>query len=381
MNAPEWNRFAHWPRLQARVLLAVLLVLVGLSAITPIRSGEGLHTSLAEGKELHKGKKERDEDLALYDRLTERLRKGENYYEAVAIEHRKSNYPLQPGFAVRLPTLATIQSCLPAPAKPADGGSVEALIALALVAATLLVWWRRLGEDPGAERVRLWGVVFLFLGVHIGTIGYFFVLHELWAGSLLALAMGLYRPDKGKWLGAWIAATAALAIREHALPFVLLLGAFAGYHRRWHEMAAWGLLAALFVGAMVLHLQAVAALLKPSDPMGPSWLTLRGLSGWMSMITLSSNLRLIPSWLAGPLMVLMVFGWAGWRVSIAAFATLLFLGYGLAFMIAGRADNWYWGMTIAPTMWLGLAFVPMAAKGLFNAAFPSASPAVSSGSE
>ena len=51
-----------------------------------------------------------------------------------------------------------------------------------------------------------------------------------------------------------------------------------------------------------------------------------------------------------------------------AFGTLLFLGYGLAFMIAGRLDNFYWGMVISPTMFIGLAFVPMAIKGLGSAA-------------
>ena len=98
-------------------------------------------------------------------------------------------------------------------------------------------------------------------------------------------------------------------------------------------------------------------------------MTLRGLSGWMSMIVLSSNLRFLPTYLAGPLLMLMVLGWAGWRSSLGAFATLLFLGYGLAFMIAGRPDNWYWGMTVAPAMWVGLALVPSAAKGLWGAAF------------
>lgn len=378
MTAPAWNRFAHWKPGPARLALAVLALFLVLAAITPMRSGEGVHTSLADGRKVEAGDKARDEDLALYDRVTERLRRGENYYEAVAIEHRASRYPLRPGFAVRLPTLATIESMLPAPADPSKGGQVEALLALALIAAILIVWWRRLGEEPGGERVRLWATVLLFLGAQILSVGYFFVLHELWSGGLLALAMGLYRPEKGKWIGAWIAAFAALAIREHALPFVLLLGTFALWHRRWKEAAGWALLVALFVAAMAIHLSAVAALVRPDDPVGPSWLTLRGLSGWMSMVVLSSNLRLIPAMLAGPLMVLMVFGWAGWRVPIASFATLLFLGYGLAFMIGGRGDNWYWGMMIAPMMWLGLAFVPMALKGLASAAFPSAKAAASS---
>ncbi|PLK26463.1 hypothetical protein [Novosphingobium sp. TH158] len=379
MNAPEWNRFAHWPRWPARLALALLLAMLALAALTPMRSGEGVHTSVLDGKTIAAGEKTRDDDLALYDRVIERLRRGENYYEAVAIEHRASRYPLQPGFAVRLPTLAWIEAQLPPPAKVNEGGKVEALIALLLVAAVLIVWWRRLGEDPGAEHLRIWAMVLLFLGVQIGTTGYFFVLHELWAGSLIALSMGLYRPEKDKWIGAWIAAAAALAIREHALPFVLLLGAFALWHRRWRELAAWALLVALFLAGMAWHLHVVAGLVRPDDAMGPSWMTLRGLSGWMSMVVLSSNLRLLPAVIAGPLMVLMVFGWTGWRTRIGTFATLLFLGYGLAFMIAGRADNWYWGMTIQATMWVGLAFVPMALAGLVRAAFPSASSAASAG--
>ena len=51
------------------------------------------------------------------------------------------------------------------------------------------------------------------------TTGSNFVLHELWAGMLLALAFGLHRPGR-KYGAALVAAGLALAIREHALPFV-----------------------------------------------------------------------------------------------------------------------------------------------------------------
>lgn len=367
---PAWNRFAHWPRLPARLALAVLLALLILSAVTPIVSSEGLHTSLiSDGKIVIKDKHERDDDLRLYDRITERLRHGENYYQAVAIEHRAAHYPLRPGLSVRLPTLALIEAQMPPPVDPAKGGTVEALIAAALVIAIMIAWWRRLGAEPGMLRLRPYAAVALFAGVQIGTIGYFFVLHELWAGALLALAMALHRPEQGKWKGALIAVAAALAIREHALPFALLMIAFAGWHRRWREAAAWTALVLVFFAVMAWHLHIVAGLTHPDDPQGASWMTLRGLSGWMSMIVLSSNLRFLPTYLAGPLLMLMVFGWAGLRSSLGAFATLLFLGYGLAFMIAGRPDNWYWGMTVAPAMWVGLALVPSAAKGLWGAAF------------
>ena len=106
----------------------------------------------------------------------------------------------------------------------------------------------------------------------------------------------------------------------------------------------------------------------PSDAEGPDWLVLRGLSGWLSSVILSSNLRLLPHFVAGPLMVLMLLGWAGWKSAAGAFATLLQLGYGLAFMLAGRPDNYYWGAMVAPTLAMGLAWAPMALRGLATAA-------------
>jgi hypothetical protein len=50
------------------------------------------------------------------------------------------------------------------------------------------------------------------------------------------------------------------------------------------------------------------------------------------------------------------------------FGTFLYAGYGLSFTIAGRGDNFYWGAMIAPAMFIGFAFVPMALRSLFVAA-------------
>jgi hypothetical protein len=65
---------------------------------------------------------------------------------------------------------------------------------------------------------------------------------------------------------------------------------------------------------------------------------------------------------------MMVFGWAGWRSAAGTFAALLYAGYGLAFAIVGRADNYYWGAMVAPAMFIGLAFVPMAVRSLWRSA-------------
>src|SRR5690606_25564526 len=152
-----------------------------------------------------------------------------------------------------------------------------------------------------------------------------------WAGALLALAFALHRP--GRWGASLAVAALALAIREQALPFVLLMGAMAFWRRDWREGAAWTARFPLVLAGLALHLQLVSARVLPTDPPSDSWLALRGLSGWLSNVVLSSNLRFLPHWLAGPLVIAAMAGWAGWRSPAGAFGTFLFLGYAFAFAI------------------------------------------------
>lgn len=360
--AADWDRYAHWPKFRARLLLFALALILAASAWVPINAGKSTVETpsfIVVGVESGNApEKKRDEDLALYDRAIERISNGENYYDFIVEEHRKAHYPVRPGIAVRLPTLAYIQAWI--------GSAAVYAAAIALMLATIWAWYRRLGTEPGGKRYQAIGTALIFVGTSLGLNSYFFVLHELWAGMLLTLAFGLHRP--GKWGWSLAAAALALAIREHSLPFVLLMAAMAFWRRDWKEGAAWSTLAALFLALLAVHLGKIAPQVLPSDPMGPSWMELRGLGGWLSNIVLSSNVRFLPHWLAGPVVILMVFGWSGWNTPAGAFGTLLFLGYGLLFMIAGRPDNFYWGAIIAPAMFLGLAFVPMATISLLRAA-------------
>lgn len=364
MMVPAYDRFAHWPAARARALLAAVLALLVAAALVPISAGEhptppvGLMAAIT-GDQAAAAARPRDDDLALYDRIIARIGHGENYYRAAIEEQRKADYPVRPGVAVRLPTLAYLDLWL------GPWGLVAA--AGALLAAVLWAWWRRLGDEPGGQRYQRIGTALMFVGGSLGMNRYYFVLHELWAGMLLALAFGLHRPGR-KWAGAVVAAGLALAIREHALAFVLLMAAMALWRRDWREGAAWGTLVVLFGAGLALHLHSVAQHVLPSDPESPSWLALRGLSGWLSDIVLPSNLRFLPHFVAGPLVILMVLGWAGWNSAAGTFGTLLYLGYGLTFMIAGRANNFYWGAIIAPAMFVGLAFAPRALASLWSSA-------------
>lgn len=362
---PAWDRFAHWPRLQARLALFALLAILLAAAWVPIEAGPSTvkTATFAEtltGAKADLAERPRDEDLALYDRAIERIQRGENYYDFIVAEHRRAHYPVNPGLAVRLPTLAYLDAWL------GDAGQIAAAILLML--AVLFAWWRRLGEEPGGTSHRALTAALLFVGVSLGLNRYYFVLHELWAGMLLALSFGLHRPGR-KWLASLLVAALAVAIREHALPFILLMAAMAFWRRDWKEGASWSALAAVFLILLTVHLRIISAQVLPSDPLSPSWLALRGLSGWLSDIVLSSNIRFLPNWLAGPAVILMVAGWAGWRSPAGTFGTFLYLGYGAAFMIAGRPDNFYWGAVVAPAMFMGLAFAPTALRSLARAGF------------
>ena len=129
----------------------------------------------------------RDDDLAFYDRVIERIAGGESYYDFIVEEQRARDYPVRPGITVRLPTLAYLHAIL--------GESWMAALAAALLAATLAAWWHRLGDEPGGERHRVVAIALLAASATLGLNRWFFVLHELWAGMLIAGgARYAYRP-------------------------------------------------------------------------------------------------------------------------------------------------------------------------------------------
>ena len=300
----------------------------------------------------------RDTDLALYDAIKERVAGGENYYAVAVEEQRARNFPVRPGLAVRLPTLAHISAML---------GPIGVLVAAAvLLVALLWAWWRRLA--PLVERTprRIMALGLLGLGFATGFKPMYFVLHEVWAGMLLALALALHSP--GKWRGAWVAAALALSIREHALPFVLLMGALSLWRRDWREFGAWSALVAGFLILLWIHVSTVASYTTEADPLSSSWLALRGLNGWLDAISLNSALYHLPSWIAGPLVLLPLLGWAALRDRLGCEATLLFVGYGVFFMLAGRENNFYWGLVVVPAWFVGLYWMPFALRDLVSSA-------------
>lgn len=362
------TRFARLTRGQSFSVLAVTLLALLLAAIlyqpqppapppvdVPVDTPVVTEIARPVDADVDAG---RDTDLALYDAITARVAGGENYYAVAVEEQRARNFPVRPGLAVRLPTLAHTSAML---------GPIGVLVAAAVLLFVLLwAWWRRLAPLIERTPLKVIALVLLAIGAFGGFKPTYFAVHEVWAGMLLALALALHSP--GKWRGAWVAAALALSIREHALPFVLLMGALSLWRRDWREFGAWSVLVAGFLILLWIHVSTVASYTTEADPLSSSWLALRGLNGWLDAISLNSALYHLASWIAAPLVLLPLLGWASLRDRLGCEATLLFVGYGVFFMLAGRENNFYWGLVVVPAWFVGLYWVPFALRDLVSGA-------------
>lgn len=370
-RSQRWDRFAHWAPGAAMLVLALIAALLLGAALTARDTGTDAHlqqqaeavgaavqTDNSDAPEAIVPDEARDTDLSLYAVIAERVGAGESYYTAAIEEQRARNYPLRPGLAVRLPTLAVVTGWI--------GDWALLPLAIILLGGTLVAWHYHLRDVPGTTGQLRYILLLVVFGTATGLKPQYLVLHELWAGLFIALSLGLHRP--GKWGWALLAAAAALSIRELALPFVMLMGALALLRGQRLEAAAWGALAVAFVAALMLHLTIVAGMTSASDAASPGWLTLIGLGGWTSKIVLTSPLYLLPAAIAAPLALLPLIGWAGWRSEFALTGFLLCLGYGIMFMITGRDNNFYWGLIIMPVWFVGLAYTPRALSSLWNSA-------------
>lgn len=304
--------------------------------------------------------REDDNDLRLYRIIAQRVERGDDYYVAATEEQRANNYPVAPGLTVRLPTLAFATAIL--------GANGLIVLQVLLFGAMMLAMMRRLEDEPGAADYRPLALALLMCGIASGLNYRYNVLHEIWAAQLVALSLALHRPQRGRWVASLLVAALALSVRELALPFVLLMAAQALWHRRWTELAGWSALVAVFLAAMAVHLHLADAQVRPGDPQSPSWLVMGGLNSLVYKVANSTFLSLLPVWVAGPFVVLSLFGWTAWKSPLGNFAALLMLGYSLAFMIAGRNNNFYWGVMITPVLFMGAAFVRLGLPSLWWAA-------------
>ncbi|WP_267618549.1 hypothetical protein [Erythrobacter sp. WG] len=348
--------FARLPRRGAMLMLAALAAAMAWSAFAVVPRGGDAATTSASSSAASAPRKGSG-DLALYAAIHARMARGEGYYDAAFAEHRARNYPTQPFVAVRLPTLAWLQIAV------GLGGVRYCMIGL--VAASLFALHRGL-RGIAAWHEEALALVILALGGAAVMALRAGLIHELWAGLCLTLALLLYREHR--CAPALLAAAGALAVRELALPFVLLWLAFALAGKRWREAAGVvGLLLAFAVG-MALHFMAVDALRLPGDPVSQGWSAFAGAALPLTAVWRLTGLHDLPLALGAPLAILPLLGWLSLGGRLGLLAALWFAGLGLMTALFARPENYYWVQLALPAYGIGLAFAPRALGELVRAA-------------
>lgn len=341
---------ARLPRWAAVLLLALLAAAMAWSALSvgPVAE-EAAPDAITEAAEAD----DDGGDLALYRRISERVIAGEGYYAAAMAEQREGNYPTRPFVTVRLPTLATLHQAI--------GLEGANWLAMALLVAAILTFMHRLRAQtlPGE---RIGAGVLLLLGGAAAITPEAGLIHELLAGLLLTLALALY--DPARWWPALLVAGLALALRELALPFVLLWLAFAAAQHRWREMAGIAALLLVFALGLYLHYLGVEAQRLPGDAASQGWDAFAGFGLPLYALAKLTALLFLPVWLAAPLAILPLLGWLGLGGRIGLFATLWFTGFLIMVALFARPENFYWVQLTLPALFAGFAFVPRALADL-----------------
>ncbi len=308
-------------------------------------------------------------DVHLYHDIAAAVAKGEPYHQAAAEMQRAHHYPLKPFVTMRLPTLNWL-------AVEFGWRGVQKIAFAALFAAILC--WVVAVEDTlhWTERIGI-GIALAAGGSSIVDPG-ILALHEYLSGIFLALALaGVFGWPQRWWL-ILLPAAAALAIRELALPFVLLALAFAIYDKRWREVAGWAGLLWLFVGAMALHAHAVELQVRPGDIVSAGWTAAQGYSAFLKAVIFTSVLQGLPLGLALLAAMLPLVGWMALPGRAGLFAVLLFAGYAVMISLFSRADTFYWGAIVMPAYFIGFPLLPRAFWQLSQAIrqVPPGAPAV-----
>lgn len=340
------TRFATWPKWPSRLVLAAMAGLVLYATLLP---------QVIPASKPIRGYS----DTTLYETIADRVGAGENYYAAAASEQRANGYPTAPAQVFREPALSGLLALL-----RLDILRRGAIIALAVVVA--LAMRAALEREGVATTPRLAAMLALCTGVAIAGVNRIYFLHEAWAALLIALSLALYRP--GRWILPVVLGVAACLFREIALPYLMAMGAFALWERRWREAAGWAAGGVVFLGLYAAHLGLAQGLYRPGDLVSSGWVAFGGPRFVLETAHRSLALNLAPPVVVAAAVALGLAGLVGARNPIAARCALIVGGYMAAFLVVGRPDNGYWGLLYAPLLPLGWVAAPLAVRDLVRSA-------------
>lgn len=336
-------RQVSWRRVRAGTMLALVVLLVCWGVV----AGGPPQQTFEPGQ--------RDADLQLYGAITDRMGDGDSYYTAVGIEQVDRGYPTRPAMTVREPTLAWLIAGV------GGEGAARVVLATLLVAAGISMA-ARLRTSVPALLPSLVASVLSILTLLVMAIPKAVNFHEVWAGALIVLSLGLH--TRRRWVLSVVLALLAAMIREHAVPYLLVMLVLAWREGCRKETVAWAAAVLAWAAFYGLHVARVVELVPLSPRVSPGWLAGEGWPLFVEMIRSRSPLVLFPFWIAAVLVPLALLGWWVCRTAYGRRVALTVTGYACAFSIVGRIDTTYWGFLLTVLVIPGAALAPSAIKVL-----------------
>ncbi|MEX2173742.1 MAG: hypothetical protein WD872_05225 [Pirellulaceae bacterium] len=296
--------------------------------------------------------RETSPDLQLYRAIIADVRNGRDYYDSAEEHIPRFGFPIGSPLNWRLPTYAWLLSCLP------NKCWIQAVLLLLGIAS--------LGLAFAAERIRHGSgpaalTTLLLLGVFRWALdGEAYLAQEVWAGILLVISVSAHAlgATSPRWrILAAAAGILALTFRELALPYCLVAGGLALWHRRWFEAALWSKGLALFTALLVWHVLEVQERVGVQSASGTGlaqWLRCGGLDFVLLTVRMNGLLFAAPAAVLWLYLVTSLFGLAQRHDETSRLCCLSALWYLVAFAFLGRPENFYWGLVYAPLLPWGI---------------------------
>jgi hypothetical protein len=324
MEAPIFATPPSWLPTAPPLLLAGLMVLLLMGLATPPNVDDST--------------KRRGDDEALFRAVAERVSLGEPYYPAMADELVARGYPTGSVANWRTPLYLEVVAHAPLAMR-----GLLLLVSLLVIAGTALA-------------LRSVSIVALIAGLTLQSgavialwFGQLQVKAEPLTGGLIALSVLVSL--RGWRATSVLLGTAAMFVRELAVPYMGVRLGWALWTRDWRDAICWLFGIAAYGVFLLWHIGQVHQAM-PAHPTWHtmSWIQFGGLRFVLATLRTNDWLHLLPWWMAPVALVAALLG--AWKAPPVV--RLSVLGYLGAFAMVGQPFNWYWGWVpgmLFPLLW------------------------------
>ena len=303
-------------------------------------------------------------DLDFYKKVTKEISQGKGYYETLATELPKHQFPTSSVFNWRPPLPLWSIGKL---------GKACSLTVFALLGVALFVLGTVLLRRDGGLAGGLLGGLMLSSVAMLGFMPDLMHAPILWGAVLIGISVTLFGWERPR-LAVLIGVLGAF-FRELAIGYSLTMLCFAIWNRNYRESLHWVVGIAAFAIYYAFHCHQVSqqVVQAPIDQ-DSNWLQFHGLAIVVGASQMLGYLLLAPQWVSALWLSLVVLGWWGADREWEKRAALTGAAYFAVFMLVGQEVNQYWGQLIAPFMCLGFGCFPSHLKKCWRISFPADSP-------